>query len=110
MFAILISLGALAFIIAIARHYRGQGVQKIKLPSGLTLDGLIALLSTLARAALMVPVASVLSQEAWLLLSDTKRKKIGHSQLRDLELSMQPLEGHGEVCFCYDISGEGDQG
>ena len=45
-------------------------MQDVGLPSGLTLNGLIALLSTIARVALMVPVASVLSQEVWLWLSE----------------------------------------
>ena len=63
-------------------------MQDVGLPSGLTLNGLIALLSTIARVALMVPVASVLSQEVWLWLSEAQAIPTSHrAQLQDLEYS-----------------------
>ena len=80
--AILVSIASFAGIVAIAQHYRGHGIQQVELPSGLTLNGLIALLSTIARAALLIPVASTLSQEAWLWLAKGRR-----AQLRDLKVS-----------------------
>ena len=80
--AILVSIASFAGIVAIAQHYRGHGIQQVGLPSGLTLNGLIALLSTIARAALLIPVASTLSQEAWLWLLKGRR-----AHLRDLKVS-----------------------
>ena len=80
--AAIVSIISFAGIVAIAQHYRGIGIQQVGLPSGLTLNGLIALLSTIARAALLIPVASALSQEAWLWLAKGQR-----AQLRDLKVS-----------------------
>ena len=71
---------SLCSILAIASHYGGHKIQHAGLPKGLTLNGLIALLSTVARAALLIPIASALSQEAWLWLSRG-------GQLRDLKVS-----------------------
>ena len=64
--AALVSIVSFAGIVAIARHYRGLGIEQVGLPTGLSLNGLIALLSTVTRAALLIPVASTVSQEAWL--------------------------------------------
>ena len=83
----IISLLAIAFV---ARHYRGQGIQTVDLPSGLGLNGLIALLSTIARAALLIPVAATLSQEAWLWFSDLRRRS---AQLQDLTVSDDASRG-----------------
>ena len=80
--ATLVSIASFASIVAIARHYHGHGIQQVGLPSGLTLNALIALLSTITRAALLIPIASTLSQEAWLWLSKGRR-----AQLRDLKMS-----------------------
>ena len=44
-------------------HDNGKGVQDVDLPTSLTLNGVIALLSTLVRAALMISMSSALSQE-----------------------------------------------
>lgn len=62
-FASLISVASFIATVSVVKHYQGQGVQEVNLPSSLNLNGLIALLSTVNRVALMVPVASVLSQE-----------------------------------------------
>ena len=78
----IVSIASFAGIVAIAQHYRGHGVQEVGLPSGLTLNGLIALLSTIAQAAMLFPVASSISQEAWLWFS-----KDGRARVRDLKVS-----------------------
>ena len=88
--AALVAIVALLAIAFVAHHYRGQGIQAVALPSGLSINGLIALLSTVARAALLIPVASVLSQEAWLWLSEMRKNP---TQLRDLEVSDDASRG-----------------
>ncbi len=85
--ASLVSVASFAAIVFVVRHYQGQGVQNINLPASLTLNGLIALLSTVNRVALMVPVASALSQEAWTWLCDSGGDSRRSPRLRDLERS-----------------------
>lgn len=85
--ASLVSVAAFAAIVFVVRHYQGRGVQEVNLPSSLTLNGLIALLSTVNRVALMVPVASALSQEVWTWLCESGGGPRRRRQLRDLELS-----------------------
>ena len=43
-----LSIISFALIIAIARHYRGHAIDDVRLPPGLTINGLITLLSTIA--------------------------------------------------------------
>lgn len=69
--ASLVSVAAFVAIVFVVRHYQGRGVEEVNLPSSLTLNGLIALLSTVNRVALMVPVASALSQEVWTWLCES---------------------------------------
>ena len=85
--ASLLSIVSFIGLVVLAKHYEGKGVQDVNLPAPLTLNGLIALLSTLIRAALMVPVGSALSQEAWVWLSRVGKSQKGHAQLLDLEMS-----------------------
>jgi hypothetical protein len=93
--AALCALTALAAIVGVARYYRGHSVDgaSVQLQSGLSLNGLIALLSTIARAALLVPVASALSQDVWLCLSEGSQGPTGRGQLRDLEISDDASRG-----------------
>lgn len=84
---------AFAAIAGVAGHFRGHSIQDGGLPSGLTLNGLIALLSTIARAALLIPVASGLSQEVWLWLSEARKQPGGNGELRDLEISDEASRG-----------------
>lgn len=84
-----ISLGCLVATVAVLRHYDGRGIQDLNLPYSLTLNGIVAAISTINRVALMVPVASALSQEAWLWFAPSRHAVTGpaRGQLRDLELS-----------------------
>lgn len=93
--AALCALIALAAIIGLVRYYRGHSIDRPgpDSQSGLTLNGLIALLSTIARAALLIPVASALSQDVWLCLSEGSRGPAGRGQLRDLEISDDASRG-----------------
>ena len=83
-FASMSSVASLVSLVVILRQYQGRGVHDLNLPSSLTLNGLVALLSTLMRASLMVPIGSAISQEAWLWLSNTTKR---HGQLHNLEFS-----------------------
>ena len=91
--AALCAVTAFAAIVGVARHYRGHSIQGVGLPSGLTLNGLIALLSTTARAAILIPVASALSQEVWLWLSRERRQVARHAKIRDLQVSDEASRG-----------------
>lgn len=64
-------LAVLAFIslVVLLKKYDQCGIEATNLPTSLNLNGLIALLSTVIRTALMVPVGSALSQTVWLSLA-----------------------------------------
>lgn len=49
-------------LILLVRSYHGRGIGELNLPYSLTLNGLIALISTVNGVALMFPVGSTLSQ------------------------------------------------
>ena len=87
MFASLLSVASTISLIMLVRSYHGRPLQDLNLTSHLTLNGLVALLSTINRAALMVPIGSVMSQEVWLWLCQTRKGLPSHGQLGDLELS-----------------------
>ena len=90
--ATLVSIASFVAIVVVVRKYRGQGLQDVHLPSQLSLNGLIALLSTVCRIALMIPVESAISQEVWTWLYGTR---VGNNrrQLRDLEISDEASRG-----------------
>lgn len=72
LFASSLAFASLVSIVAVLRAYRGRDIQDVQLPRYLTLNGLVAILATISRAALMVPVGSVMSQECWLWLSNSR--------------------------------------
>ena len=97
LFASLLSVASLASLIAILSHYQGQGIHDLHLPSSLTLNGLVAILSTLIRVSLMVPVGSALSQEVWLWLSKAQKD---NGTLQNLEFSDAASRGSwGSLIF-----------
>ncbi len=69
------------------RFPRVHSLNQIDLPRSIGLNGLVALLSTVNRVALMVPVGSAMSQEVWLWFSSTRRRPVCRARLRDLESS-----------------------
>lgn len=85
--ASVVSLASFVAICVVVEHYRGRGLQDVNLPSQLNLNGLVALLSTVCRVALMIPVASVISQEVWLWLYGFNGGQTNRRQLRHLALS-----------------------
>ena len=68
--ASLLSVGSFVAIAFLLLRSRGSPPDNDYLLPSLTLNGLVALLATIARAALMVPVASALSQDIWLAFSE----------------------------------------
>ena len=85
--ASILAVCALLGIISVLRAYEGRAIDDLDLPSALTLNGLLALLGTILRAFLAVPLGSALSQEGWLGLSANSSKHPPRSRLRDLSLS-----------------------
>ncbi|KAF2116215.1 hypothetical protein BDV96DRAFT_45593 [Lophiotrema nucula] len=81
-----------ASIIGVLRHYNGRPLDDLGLPNGLTLNGIVAALSTLNRVCLMVPVGTALSQETLLWFSPASAG-IRHSRLRDLDVSDSASRG-----------------
>ena len=69
LFASSLAFASLASIVALIQAYRGRDIQDVQLPRYLTLNGLIAIIATISRAAMMVPGGFVMSQECWLWLS-----------------------------------------
>ena len=92
-FASVLSVACLVCIVAILRVYDRRGLDQVNFPTGLTLNGVIALIATINRVALMVPVGSSLSQEAWLWFSPVTHQKVCPTRLRDLELSDDASRG-----------------
>ena len=85
--ASILSVISMGSLIVLLKVYDRRGLKDIDLPGSLTLSGLIALISELARVALMVPVGSALSQEVWLWLSRVRTGSTCKSQVQDLDLS-----------------------
>ncbi len=85
--ASVLSVIAMASLIALLMVYDRRGLKDIDLPGSLTLNGLIAFISEVARVALMVPVGSAVSQEAWLWLSRYPTGSTRRSQVQDLDIS-----------------------
>ncbi len=101
-FASVLSLASLISLIIVVRTYQGSGLQHLHLPTFLTLNGLVAIISTISRAALMVPVGSVISQEAWIWLSRGSRNPGPRGTLGDLEyLDAASRGGWGSMVLIF---------
>jgi hypothetical protein len=102
--ASILSIASSISIVVILRNYDGRGLDNLSLPRGLTLNGIIAALSTLNRVCLMTPVGTAMSQEAWLWFSATGRKR--SSRLGDLDLSDAASRGSwGSLVFLWSSRG-----
>jgi hypothetical protein len=91
--ALFLAVCALLSIVSVLRVYQGKPIDDLDLPSALTLNGLLALLGTILRAVLAVPLGSVLAQEAWLWLASNAKRQIPRSRLRDLVASDSASRG-----------------
>ena len=102
LFASLLSMCTFVSLAILLRIYDGRALNQIDLPSSLTLNGLIAFLSTVNRVALMVPVGSAVSQEVWLWFSNPRSKTSRRVRLWDLELSSAASRGAwGSLIFLF---------
>ena len=100
--ASIISVASLLSTVIVLRHYDGLNVNDLNLPSSITLNGIIAVIATLNRVALMVPVGSAMSQEAWLWFSSVAHKDTCRSRFLDLDLSDAASRGAwGSLVFLF---------
>lgn len=100
-----ISIGSIVALALVARHYEGRPLADINLPSSLQLSSIIAALSTVTRVALLVPVASAISQDSWLWLSIKRHKYNCQSRLKDLDVTDNASRGPwGSVRFLFSPS------
>jgi hypothetical protein len=81
----LLSFLAFLALVIVLQHYSGRS-QTAWPYQRLTLNGLVALLSTVTRVALLVPVAQSLGQGKWNWYSSTKQGKADRKPLGDLEI------------------------
>lgn len=91
--ASLLSVIALLAIVIVLKIYDGRPVDDVGLPRYLTLNGLIAAISTFDRVFLVIPVGSALSQEAWLWFAKNNDMARPKSRLRDLDRSDSASRG-----------------
>jgi hypothetical protein len=84
--ATILSLASVVALIVVLQHYNGRALQDINLPSNLTINSVIAAISTVTAVALMVPVGAGISQDAWLCFSDPKQKRQRRSPLNSVEV------------------------
>ncbi|KAI3390999.1 hypothetical protein diail_8133 [Diaporthe ilicicola] len=83
--AMVFAIGAVASIIALLARYEGKSLPSW--PYEITLNALIAVLTTVANAAMTVPLSSGLGQLKW------DRMKNGHAPLADMEVLDEASRG-----------------
>ncbi|KAL8885091.1 MAG: hypothetical protein Q9215_006999 [Flavoplaca cf. flavocitrina] len=96
-------LAVLAFIslVVLAKEYDHCGIEATNLPAPLTLNGLVALLSTLIRSTFMVATRSALSQIVWLSLSLMRRAHKPYIWNK----AMRHREALGAACsICFELN------
>lgn len=99
------SVASFVSMVALLLVYDRYAAERLNMPSGLTLNGLVALLATIGRVCLCAPVCSALLQEMWLYLARESRRPNPRSQLKDLELFTQASYGTvGSLLFLAHLS------
>ena len=88
-----VSILALIAIIITLRVYNGKAVARLRLPSSLTLNDIVAALTTLSETLLIVPVGSSLMQETWLYYTNSGRRESSKGQLREIEMFHSAYRG-----------------
>ncbi|KUJ15929.1 uncharacterized protein LY89DRAFT_99197 [Mollisia scopiformis] len=97
-----LSVATLFSLALILRLYEKRNITDLRLLSSLTLNGLIAVISTLNRVLLMVPVGSILSQEGWHWFAEKDQRKRCKSSLGDLDALDQAARGAwGSLIFLF---------
>ena len=90
--AICISFAAFASLVAVLATSNNH-VQRTFLWQGLTLNGLVAILSTLTRASLLFAVAAAIDQSKWITFSQNQSGTSKSRPLEDLEYFDQASRG-----------------
>lgn len=88
-----LSVASFGSIVVLLLIYDRCAVARLDMPSGLTLNGILALLATMGRVCLCVPVCSGLLQEMWLYLARESKKTTPKSRLEDLDLFVRASYG-----------------
>jgi hypothetical protein len=100
--ASIISVASLLSTVIVLRYYDGLGLNDLNLPNSLTLNGIVAVIATINRVTLMVPVGSAMSQEVWLWFSSVAHKDTCRSRFLDLDLSDAASRGAwGSLVFLF---------
>lgn len=94
---------SLLAIVAVLRVYDGYTLTSLALPHSLSLNSLVAILATLNRMFLTVPLASCISQEGWLSFV---QKKSRARRLQDLASYDDAAKGAwGSLLFIFKAPG-----
>ena len=100
--ASILSLASLATTVAVLRRFDGRSLNNLGLPKDLTLNGIIAAISTINRVCLMLPVSAAISQEVWLWFAEPSTTK--RRPLEDLGKSDAASRGSwGSIVFLFSI-------
>lgn len=100
--ASVISIAAIMTLALVVRRFEGVPIEDIYLPKSLQLSAIVAALSTVARVSLLVPVASAVSQDSWLWMSNPSQLKNCHSRLKDIEVTDNASRGpFGSLLFLF---------
>lgn len=98
------SLISFASMIWLLYTFDGHGATTPRLPRPLTLNGLLALISTINKACLTAPMASATMQEMWLHFTSESSSNRRKSRLRDLDSYGQAALGHvGSLKFLLHV-------
>ena len=101
----ILSLVAFTGLILILGHCDGHP-QEDWLYNHLTLNGLVALLSTITRATLLVPVTSAVSQGKWVRFCPTRQKPTKGQRLSDLGIIDEASRGAwGSLLLLWKMRG-----
>jgi hypothetical protein len=79
----IISLAAMGSMVVVLQHF--DELEARTWQFGITINSVIAALSTVARTAFMIPVGSAVSQASWIWFSAANQEKGYKTQLVDLE-------------------------
>ena len=101
--ASLMAVISLLAIDAVLNVYDGHTLTSLALPHSLSLNSLVAILATLNRMFLTVPLASCISQEGWLLFA---KKRTRSRRLQDLASYDDAAKGAwGSLLLIFKVPG-----
>jgi hypothetical protein len=80
------SIALLICTVVVLRAYEGHIATELQLAGVLSLNGLVALIASLAQATVTAPVCSAVLQEMWLYFAKEAQATSPRSRLQDIEL------------------------